>query len=124
MLHDDNLNCLLLTSFGPRTIIKGTRDKKNYTINKIFNLNNKKCNFLHLKNIVILRQRRSCTRNGHQLQTTKIHKTNYILCQQRQKIPAHTQTQISKNEDNPTSESCRAETVQTVVTMYLDVCNS
>jgi len=76
MQHDDTLNCLLLTSFGPRTIINGTRDKKNDKINKTFNSNNKKCNFLPVKNIVLLRKRRSCTINGHQPQTTKLQSAN------------------------------------------------
>jgi len=45
-------------------------------MNKTFNSNNKKCNFLPIKNIVLLRQRRSCTRNGHQPQITKIQNAN------------------------------------------------
>jgi len=52
------------------------RQKKNDTINKTFNSNNQKCNFLPIKNIVLLRQRRRCTRNGHHPQTTKLQNAN------------------------------------------------
>jgi len=51
--------------------------QKNDKINKTFN-SNKKCNFLPVKNIVLLTKRRSCTRNGRQPQTTKLQSANYF----------------------------------------------
>jgi hypothetical protein len=76
MNQDDTLNCLLLTSFGPRTIIKGTRDKIIIKATKHLIQITKKCDFLPIKTLVLLRQRRSCTRNGHQPQNTKTQNAN------------------------------------------------
>jgi hypothetical protein len=52
------------------------QEKKNDTINKTFKSNNKECSFFPVKNIFLLRQRRGCTRNGHQPQTTKLQNAN------------------------------------------------
>jgi hypothetical protein len=110
---------LLVTSFGPRTIIKGTRDKKNYTINKIFNSNNKKYKFLLVKNTVLLRKRRSSTRNEHKPQTTKLQSANYFANTNR--IFQHTlRDKTVKLRINLQTNHVRQKDFKIVVTFYLD----
>jgi hypothetical protein len=75
MQHEDTLNCLLHL-LVPEPSSRAQETKKIKKINKIFNSNNKKYNFLPVKNIVLLRKRRSCTRNGHQPQTIKLQSAN------------------------------------------------